>query len=178
MDKSALIPPICYFWGNESAKTCLWLVASRHYRPTNLTKGIQPQHHVCVLQLTHKDNLPILLSTKSEFYHGEEDLSKLVKELKVDNCVFSYSDVPYQHVISVRAFVNAAGANFVLLGPEDTQIKSSKPVISLGAVRTGCGKSQTSRRIIEILMARGLKVVAIRHPMPYDNIAPQKLQRF
>jgi len=86
--------------------------------------------------------------------------------------------VPYQHAISVGAFVNAAGANFVLLGPEDTQIKSSKPVISVGAVRTGCGKSQTSRRIIEILVARGLKVVAIRHPMPYGNIAPQKLQRF
>ena len=72
----------------------------------------------------------------------------------------------------VGAFTNAARANFVPLGPEDTQIKSAKPVISVGAVRTGCGKSQTSRRIIEILMARGLKVVAIRHPMPYGNIAP------
>lgn len=101
-----------------------------------------------------------------------------MKERKVANCVFSYSDVPYQHVLSVGAFANAAGANFVLLGPEDTQIGSTKPVISVGAVRTGCDKSQTSRRIIEILVARGLKVVAIRHPMPYGNIAPQKLQRF
>ena len=80
--------------------------------------------------------------------------------------------------MSVGALVNAAGANFVLLVPEDTQIKSAKPVISVGAVRTGCGKSQTSRRILEILMVRGLKVVAIRHPMPYGDIAPQKLQRF
>ena len=110
--------------------------------------------------------------------YAEEDLSGLIKELKVDDCVFSYSDVPYQHVMSVGAIVNAAGANFVLLGPGDTQIKSTKPVISVGAVRTGCGKSQTSRRIIEILMAKGLKVVAIRHPMPYGDIVAQKVQRY
>ena len=110
--------------------------------------------------------------------HAEEDLSKLIKELNVDDCVFSYSDVSYQHVMSVGALVNAAGANFVMLGPGDTQIKSTKPVISVGAVRTGCGKSQTSRRIIEILMEKGLKVVAIRHPMPYGDIVAQKVQRF
>ena len=85
---------------------------------------------------------------------AEEDLARLIKELKADDCVFSYSDVSYQHVMSVGAKVNAAGANFVMLGPRDTQIKSTKPVISVGAVRTGCGKSQTSRRIIEILMER------------------------
>ena len=70
--------------------------------------------------------------------YAEEELPKLIKELKVDDCVFSYSDVPYQHVMAVSARVNAAGANFVLLGPKDTQIKSTKPVISVGAVRTGC----------------------------------------
>jgi len=110
--------------------------------------------------------------------YAEEDLARLIKELKADDCVFSYSDVSYQHVMSVGAKVNAAGANFVMLGPRDTQIKSTKPVISVGAVRTGCGKSQTSRRIIEILMEKGLKVVAIRHPMPYGDIAAQKVQRF
>jgi predicted GTPase len=110
--------------------------------------------------------------------YAEEDLPRLIKDLQVDDCVFSYSDVSYQHVMEVGAVVNAAGANFVMLGPKDTQIKSTKPVISVGAVRTGCGKSQTSRRIIEILMARGLKVVAIRHPMPYGDIAAQKVQRF
>ncbi len=110
--------------------------------------------------------------------YAEEDLSRLIKELNVDDCVFAYSDVPYQHVMSVGALVNAAGANFIMLGPKDTQIKSSKPVISVVAVRTGCGKSQTSRRIIEVLMARGLKVVAIRHPMPYGDIAAQKVQRY
>lgn len=110
--------------------------------------------------------------------YAEEELPKLIKDLKVDDCVFSYSDVSYQHVMAVSARVNAAGANFVLLGPKDTQIKSTKPVISVGAVRTGCGKSQTSRRIIELLMAKGLKVVAIRHPMPYGDLAAQKVQRF
>jgi predicted GTPase len=110
--------------------------------------------------------------------HAEEDLPKLIKKLKADYCVFSYSDVSYQHVMSVGAIVNAAGANFLMLGPRDTQIKSTKPVISVGAVRTGCGKSQTSRRIIEILMGKGLKVVAIRHPMPYGDIAAQKVQRY
>ena len=110
--------------------------------------------------------------------YAEEDLPKLIKELNVDDCVFSYSDVSYQHVMSVGAVVNAAGANFVMLGPKDTQIQSTKPVVSVGAVRTGCGKSQTSRRIIEILMEKGLKVVAIRHPMPYGDIAAQKVQRF
>jgi predicted GTPase len=110
--------------------------------------------------------------------YAEEDLPKLIKKLKADYCVFSYSDVSYQHVMSVGAIVNAAGANFLMLGPKHTQIKSTKPVISVGAVRTGCGKSQTSRRIIEILMEKGLKVVAIRHPMPYGDIAAQKVQRF
>jgi predicted GTPase len=110
--------------------------------------------------------------------YAEEDLPKLIKKLKADYCVFSYSDVSYQHVMSVGAIVNVAGANFLMLGPKDTQIKSTKPVISVGAVRTGCGKSQTSRRIIEILMEKGLKVVAIRHPMPYGDIAAQKVQRF
>jgi predicted GTPase len=109
---------------------------------------------------------------------AEEDLPRLIKDLKVKDCVFSYSDVSYQHVMEVGAIVMAAGANFVMLGPGDTQIKSKKPVISVGAVRTGCGKSQTSRRIIEILMDKGLKVVAIRHPMPYGDIAAQKVQRF
>jgi predicted GTPase len=110
--------------------------------------------------------------------HAEENLSRLIKDLEVNDCVFAYSDVPYQHVMSVGALVNAAGANFIQLGPADTQVKSTKPVISVGAVRTGCGKSQTSRRIIEILMEKGLKVVAIRHPMPYGDIAAQKIQRF
>ena len=110
--------------------------------------------------------------------HAEEDLTRLIKESQVDDCVFSYSDVTYQKVMSISALVNAAGANFVLLGPEATMIRSKKPVIAVGAVRTGCGKSQTSRKIIEYLMGKGLKVVAIRHPMPYGDLVRQKVQRF
>jgi len=110
--------------------------------------------------------------------YAEEDLPGLIRKYQVDDCVFSYSDVTNQKVMRTSALVNAAGANFVLLGPDDTMIESSKPVIAVGAVRTGCGKSQTSRKIIEYLMARGLKVVAIRHPMPYGDLVAQKVQRF
>ncbi len=110
--------------------------------------------------------------------YAQDELVRLIKELAVEDCIFSYSDVPYQHVMNLSAEVNAAGANFVLLGPEKTMIKSTKPVIAVGAVRTGCGKSQTSRRIIELLMEKGLKVVAIRHPMPYGDLVAQKVQRF
>ena len=110
--------------------------------------------------------------------YAEEDLPRLIKDLNVDECTFSYSDVSYQHVMSVSAIVEAAGASFVLLGPKDTMLKSSKPVIAVGAVRTGCGKSQTSRRISEILMEKGIKIVVIRHPMPYGDLATQRVQRF
>jgi predicted GTPase len=110
--------------------------------------------------------------------YAEEELPRLIKELKADTCVFSYSDLPYGKVMNISAVVNAAGANFELLGTKDTMIKSTKPVIAVGAVRTGCGKSQTSRRIIELLMEKGLKVVAIRHPMPYGDLVAQKVQRF
>jgi len=109
---------------------------------------------------------------------AEQDLVQLIKTKNVDVCVFSYSDVPYKRVMNISAKVNAAGANFMLLGPKDTMIKSTKPLIAIGATRTGCGKSQTSRRVVELLMAKGLKVVVIRHPMPYGDLNAQKVQRF
>ena len=110
--------------------------------------------------------------------YAEASLPNLIQTLKVDECIFSYSDVSNQHVMTVAAICMAAGANFKLMGTHQTQIKSKKPVVSVGAVRTGAGKSQTSRRIIEILMAKGLKVVAVRHPMPYGDLVAQKVQRF
>jgi predicted GTPase len=110
--------------------------------------------------------------------YAESDLEKLIKDLKVDECIFSYSDIPYNRVMHIGARVNTAGADFKLLGTGQSMLKSAKPVIAVGAVRTGCGKSQTSRRVIEILMQKGLKVVAVRHPMPYGNIAEQKVQRY
>ena len=110
--------------------------------------------------------------------YEQEDLKRLIKDLDVDECVFSYSDVPYTTVMGLGAVVNAAGADFTLLGGKGTMLKSDKPVIAVGAARTGCGKSQTSRRIVEILMTHGLKVIAVRHPMPYGNLEAQKVQRF
>ncbi|HSA04548.1 MAG TPA: cyclic 2,3-diphosphoglycerate synthase [Tenuifilaceae bacterium] len=109
---------------------------------------------------------------------AEEDLVKLIKEKNVQDCVFSYSDVPYNRVMNLSSIVNAAGANFMLLGPNETMIKSKKPVIAVVATRTGCGKSQTSRKVVEYLMGLGLKVVAVRHPMPYGDLVAQKVQRF
>ncbi len=108
----------------------------------------------------------------------EKELEALIKKLEVKTCIFSYSDLPYQKVMNTSAVVNSAGANFALLGIRDTMIKSTKPVIAVGAVRTGCGKSQTSRKVIELLIEKGLKVVAIRHPMPYGDLVAQKVQRF
>lgn len=110
--------------------------------------------------------------------YNQKDLPELIKKLHVDICAFSYSDVSYNEVMAVGAIVNTAGADFLLIGPKDTMIKSTKPVIAIGATRTGCGKSQTSRRVIEALMEAGKKVVAIRHPMPYGDLVAQKVQRF
>lgn len=110
--------------------------------------------------------------------YPQSDLEKLIKEEDIDTCVFSYSDVPYSFVMGLGARVNAAGADFELMGTKSTMVESTKPVIAVCAVRTGCGKSQTSRKIIEILMKKGLKVVAIRHPMPYGDLVAQKVQRF
>ncbi|MBE3072358.1 MAG: GTPase [Acidobacteria bacterium] len=108
----------------------------------------------------------------------ESGLERLIRKHGVHEVVFSYSDVPYTYVMSRSSIANAAGAHFKVLGAAPTMIRSTKPVISVCAVRTGSGKSQTSRRIIEILMGQGLKVVAVRHPMPYGDLASQKVQRF
>jgi len=110
--------------------------------------------------------------------YPQEELENLIKDLDADECVFSYSDLPYNAVMSLSARVNAAGAAFTLLGHKNTMLKSTKPVIAIGASRTGCGKSQTSCRVMEILMKQGLKVIAIRHPMPYGDLEAQKVQRF
>ena len=110
-------------------------------------------------------------------YHQDE-LTENIEKYGAEVCVFSYSDVTNQHVMRVAAQVNAAGAVFMLLGPKQTELKSIKPVISVCATRTGSGKSQTSRKIVQILMKLGLRVVAVRHPMPYGNLAEQKVQRF
>ncbi|PNX46466.1 MAG: GTPase [Thermoplasmata archaeon M9B1D] len=111
-------------------------------------------------------------------YH-EQDAAKIIKEHKIDMVVFAYSDLPYSYVMNKSALVNAAGADFVLMGEEHTQIKSIKPVIAVCAVRTGCGKSQVSREIFKILRKKGIRVASIRHPMPYDtDLNMQTVQKF
>jgi predicted GTPase len=110
--------------------------------------------------------------------HSEEELAELIAKHDVDECCMSYSDLPHHEVMHKAAIVNAAGADFRMLGRDSSMLTSSKPVISVCAVRTGCGKSQTSRRVNEILKAMGKKVATIRHPMPYGDLREQICQRF
>jgi len=108
----------------------------------------------------------------------ESELVRLIGELEVDVAVFSYSDVPHERVMNIGSVVSAAGAAFMLLGASRTMVKSKVPVVAVCAVRTGCGKSQTSRRVAAILRGLGKKVVLVRHPMPYGDLAKQAVQRF
>ncbi len=110
--------------------------------------------------------------------HPEEELEDLIRDLSVDEAVFSYSDVSHETVMHLASRVLAAGADFRLLGPAATMIPSKVPVVSVCAVRTGCGKSQTTRKVAEILRSKGKRVVSIRHPMPYGDLAKQAVQRF
>jgi predicted GTPase len=110
--------------------------------------------------------------------HPEERLEDLIRELSVDQVTFAYSDVSYEYVMREAARVNAAGAAFQLLGASQTMLASVRPVIAVGAVRTGCGKSQTARRVSRILRDMNLKVAVVRHPMPYGDLTRQVCQRF
>lgn len=110
--------------------------------------------------------------------YDESQLETLIKEHDVDEVVFAYSDVSHEHVMHIASRVLAAGADYRLLGPKSTEVASKKPVVAICAVRTGCGKSQTTRKVSQVLRDAGLKVVAVRHPMPYGNLAAQACQRF
>ena len=110
--------------------------------------------------------------------HDESELSRLVRELQVDDVVFSYSDVAHEYVMHKASEVFAAGANFVLLGPRDTMLPATVPVVAVCAVRTGSGKSQTTRAIAATLKGAGKRVVAVRHPMPYGDLEAQRVQRY
>jgi len=161
--------------------------AGRDFHNFNCVYRNDPDHHVMAFtatQIPDIDGRVYPAELAGPLYpegipiYPQEELPGLIRSLQVDECVFSYSDVPYNKVMAVSAIVNTAGADFILLGGHTTMLKSSKPVIAVGAVRTGCGKSQTSRRIIEYLMNRGKKVVAVRHPMPYGDLVAQKIQRY
>ena len=110
--------------------------------------------------------------------YEEKDLEQLIVTHSVDEIVFSYSDVPYRRVMSIGSRATAAGASFKLLSVRETMIESSKPVISVCAVRTGSGKSQTCRKVAKLLHEFGFRVAAVRHPMPYGDLEKQKVQRF
>ncbi len=110
--------------------------------------------------------------------YPENDLVKLIKEQRIDQVIFAYSDVSHEYVMHKASQVIAAGADFRFLGAAKTMLASNKPVVAVGAVRTGCGKSQTTRRVCDLLRGMGHKVVAVRHPMPYGNLVEQACQRF
>jgi len=118
---------------------------------------------------SYPDGIPI---------YPEEELSSLIKKHDICEVFFAYSDVSHNYVMHKASQVHAAGASFTLLGPDETMIKSKLPLISVCAVRTGCGKSQTSRKITLLLKEKGKSVAVIRHPMPYGDLAKQKVQRF
>ena len=108
----------------------------------------------------------------------EAELERIIREGQVDVVVFSYSDVSHQHVMALAGRAMAAGADFLLLGPRHTMLQARVPVVAVCAMRTGAGKSQTSRRVVQILGERGQRVVAVRHPMPYGDLRAQAVQRF
>lgn len=110
--------------------------------------------------------------------YGEERLAQLIEDHKVDEVIFSYSDVSYDYIKSKERIVKEAGAHFKLFDVDKTMLRSSKPVIAVVAVRTGCGKSQTTRKVVEILKKKGRRVVVVRHPMPYGDLVRQEVQRF
>ena len=110
--------------------------------------------------------------------YDESELLDLIRKYNVEQVVFAYSDIPHEVVMHKASTVIAAGPDFILMGAAATQVKSTKPVVSVCAVRTGSGKSQTSRRVAKILIDMGLRVAAIRHPMPYGDLAKQAVQRY
>ncbi|MCJ7534727.1 MAG: GTPase, partial [Anaerolineales bacterium] len=110
--------------------------------------------------------------------YPESELSRLIGDLRIEQVVFAYSDVPHEYVMHKASLVLAAGADFQLMGSGKTEIKSIKPVVAVCAVRTGSGKSQTTRRVSMLLREMGYQVAAIRHPMPYGDLVAQAVQRF
>jgi predicted GTPase len=109
---------------------------------------------------------------------AEEELADLIRSEEVDDVVFAYSDVTHEHVMHIGSIALAAGADFRLMGPRSTELRSSKPVVAICAVRTGSGKSQTTRHVASVLRGAGKSVAVLRHPMPYGDLTKQAVQRF
>ncbi len=168
-------------------RTLIMGAAGRDFHNFNVFFRDNPDYEVVAFTATQIPNIegrtyPPELAGK-QYPQGipiypESELSRLIKELKVDQVVFAYSDVSHEYVMHKASEVIAAGADFRLMGLNSTVVASSKPVVSIGAVRTGCGKSQTTRRVSLILRDLGYQVAVIRHPMPYGNLVEQAVQRF
>jgi len=161
--------------------------AGRDFHNFNVAFRNNPQYEVVAFtatQIPGIDDKTYPASLSGKHYpngipiHPEEELVNLITSHGVDRVIFAYSDVTHEAVMHKASTVLAAGADFWLMGPDSTMIKSIKPVVSVCAIRTGCGKSQTTRRVMQILKDAGKQVVAIRHAMPYGNLAKQKTQRF
>lgn len=161
--------------------------AGRDFHDFNVYFRENPQYKVIAFTATQIPNIagrkyPPELSGKL-YPEGipiymESDLTKLIKQHEIDQVFLAYSDLSHNYVMNKASEVIAAGADFRLLGSRQTMIKSSKPVVAVCAVRTGCGKSQTSRKVVDYYKEKGVRVVAVRHPMPYGDLAKQAIQRF
>jgi len=168
-------------------KTIIMGAAGRDFHNFNTVYRDNGQYDVVAFTATQIPNIddrkypaPLAgrLYPKGIPIYDESELEPLIRRHRVDEVVFAYSDVPYNYLMDRSSIVNAAGAHFKLLGAAPTMIKSTKPVVSVCAVRTGCGKSQTTRRIAGLLREAGYKVAAVRHPMPYGDLVKQRVQRF
>ena len=168
-------------------RTLIMGAAGRDFHNFNVFFRDNPAYQVVAFTATQIPNIddrkyPAALAGKlypdGIAIHPESDLVKLIKELNVEEVVFAYSDVPHEYVMHKASTVLAAGADFRMMGMKSTQIKSTKPVVSICAVRTGSGKSQTTRRVSLILRKMGYRVAAVRHPMPYGDLVAQRVQRY
>src|SRR5450759_1682248 len=168
-------------------RTIIMGAAGRDFHNFNVFFRDNPEYQVVAFTATQIPNIdgrkyPAVLAG-SLYPEGipvypDSELVRLIKELKADQVIFAYSDVSHETVMHKASSVLAAGADFRLMGMKSTQIKSTKPEVSICAVRTGSGKSQTTRRVSLILSEMGYRVAAVRHPMPYGNLVAQKVQRF
>ena len=171
----------------SGTKTLIMGAAGRDFHNFNVFFRDNPEYEVVAFTATqipniegrkYPEELAGRLYPAGIPIYPESDLVDLIKKLSVELVIFAYSDVPHDVVMHKASMVLAAGADFRLMGPKATQVKSTKPVVSVCAVRTGSGKSQTTRRVSLILRDMGYKVAAIRHPMPYGDLVKQKVQRY
>jgi len=171
----------------ELRKIVIAGAGGRDFHNFNVVYRNNPAYRVVAFtatQIPNIDGRKYPASLAGELYpngidiYPEDEIEQLISNFGVDEVVFSYSDVSHQYVMNFAARIVAAGVDFQLLGPNATMLKSKAPVISICAIRTGCGKSQTTRKVCDLLRRAGRRVVAVRHPMPYGDLARQRVQRF